>query len=132
MRTRHKYRPVHPPIKLFTPDVSRITCKDGSFFFLGERISKIELAGYIFRLNSRGCYLLDFFGTIFIHSNYSLGKDTCKVICSLAFNGSVLCRGVSFQKISFYEEVFFWKEAIDYKKRLSAEHAQRKAEAIDQ
>lgn len=122
---RTKLWSLHPPMKLFTSDISQIVYRKNTFFFRDQKIHRIELAGYVFNPSNRGCYLLDFFGPVFIYGASPLEAGTHKVICLLAYNGGVRCRGAEYRRICFYEEVFFWKEVVDYKKKLAGEQAWR-------
>ncbi|KAL0265955.1 UNVERIFIED_CONTAM: hypothetical protein PYX00_011672 [Menopon gallinae] len=113
--------PVHPPLKLFTVDVPRIRCRDGVFLFGGLRICQVEMVGYVFRRAACGFYVRDFAGVAFVWSRVSLENGTHKIVCSLVHGADVQCRYSSHRRASFYEEVFFWREAVDYKRRVLAE-----------
>eukprot|EP00866_Antonospora_locustae_P001917 jgi/Antlo1/1917/2469 len=131
-REGHERASIHPPLKLFSTDVSRICYHSGVFLFNSRRICQVEMVGYVFRRTACGFYMRDFAGVTFIWSRRPFLNGTYKVVCSLVHDRTVQCRYASHRRASFYEEVFFWREAVDYKIRILAEtpHACNKAESL--
>lgn len=118
---KHGRASVHPPLKLFATDMLRICYRSGVFLFSNLRICQVEMVGYVFRRTACGFYMRDFAGVTFMWSRRPLESGTYRVVCSLVHDRTVQFRHASHRRASFYEEVFFWREAVDYKRRILAE-----------
>lgn len=112
---------VHPPLKLFSTDLKKIRHTNQCFFFENIRIFRIEVAGEVLKSNSFGFSVLDFFDRIFIHSKNKPEKHAYRITCGLYYNNGIQFRCIELKKINFYEEIFFWKEVVEYKKIISRE-----------
>lgn len=117
----HEQVSVHPPLKLFATDIARIRHRNGVFLFGSRRICQVEMVGYVFRRTACGFYMRDFAGVSFVWTRRPPESGTYRVVCSLVHDRTVQCRYASHRRASFYEEVFFWREAVDYKRRVLAD-----------
>ncbi|KCZ79549.1 hypothetical protein H312_03060 [Anncaliia algerae PRA339] len=105
-----------PPIKLFSNDLHKITKKDDEYFLKERKVNKIELCGFLYDITPNNFKLVDFYGEINCDSRIELFKPDSYVILCYIINDKLTC--VSAKNVGYYEEIFFWIEAVKYSKYI--------------
>jgi hypothetical protein len=119
--------PLVPAVKLLSDSLQHLRLSKSSICIGSIRVSCIEMAGVCIEKDSKFIRILDFCGEVPMtkRAGTEIADTPCVFMCVPYVKGGAIrlfCKAA--RKIDVFEEMFFWAEAVSYRRECIQAHGE--------